>query len=973
MHQNLLNHKSAQFATERDTSSILFEVKKTRAIWDSGLSVPGTNRRGGWRCPPGLAFGGQITDRFGRNCGYGLVRRLGNAMNDLGERMNEGDKKRRERRIAKLGANINQPGMVERAAGRVADALETDKKPARRVRTGNIDAVKPVKPLKPVAPVARVAKGDLKKPVAVDTVSNTPVPAGAPNIGETLNEYKRRKYNEHQKRVREIRQGGGKAGMLRYPEWDKFHGSVIEENWNKNNGIPRARKRVINKPKPKGKIEAAAEPKKPVKPRAPKAKIADAKKEVTAEKPAVKKAAAKKPAAKKPVVKKAKATPPLSRFWGDKLRLSLENNGMFSDAELEQIMKIRKDEEDDIKRTLKNLADRGVDAAEKYQERLNELEQGVISARQFADWKNVFSGGIEEGKDILHSRLTALIEEVQGDNNSIKVDKIVKELILAQKSQIPNIVIANLAKNEKSKPVAKDATNWGDKMLKSLDNDNVLSATNIASLMKRANIEQSIIDATVKKQLDREADAVKQFGMRQKQLEDGLITPSEYEKWVDTFIQDIAPVKDGIKDRLNSFIKEVEDNKDQDEIKRKLERLLTGNRLQVANVVVADLAKKFNAAQQAKKPVESLDSAPSAPKAANAGKNLAKVLRVAGVRKHGKEGKIAVGDGLPPKAGELPVPHIVNSKMTSSEAIAHLKNGGDLAVVPHHLWFQAIQANLKTPNNPNGTWGTLAKKGGNIGDTHIFVKLDANGNKTSSGWVFKAASSEDNLHELMAWNLAGAHGFDIEGAHMDGQIGGRNSVVLPFAQHHIPADWKQIQGNGNNFDKDAIDSLDDKAYPQRVAHYLHNYILNVRDRHTGNGFAKVYAKPSGEKVAHIIPIDQGWAFKKGYNPPASIREYGFDMDSNLLERVKRHLGQIPDKKEQAKQRQAVVDAMDGIIENAQKVMKMDSNEVHKWVKSMYPEGQDVSKTQVARFWTNYNKMVNQLINERADIIAKIGG
>ena len=886
MHQNLLNHKSAQFATERDTSSILFEVKKTRAIWDSGLSVPGTNRRGGWRCPPGLAFGGQITDRFGRNCGYGLVRRLGNAMNDLGERMNEGDKKRRERRIAKLGANINQPGMVERAAGRVADALETDKKPARRVRTGNIDAVKPVKPAKPVA---RAAKGDRKKPVAVDTVSNTPVPAGAPNIGENLNQYKRRKYNEHQKRVREIREGGGKAGMLRYPEWDKFHGSVIEENWNKKNGVPKARKRVVNERKPKDKISTIAVPagapnkdeslsdymtrkfnehqaevrkirenggkaghltrpqwdefhgpiveanwnkkngivaKKPVRPRAPKAKIADAKKQVTAEKPAVKKAAVKKPAVKKPAVKKAAAP----------------------------------------------------------------------------------------------------------------------------------------------KPAVKDETKWGDKILESLDSDDVLSATNIASLMKKANIEQSIIDATVKKQLDREADAAKQFAMRQKQLEDGLISPSEYQKWVDTFIQDIAPVKDGIKDRLNSFIKEVEDNKDQDEIKRKLERLLTGNRLQVANVVVADLAKKFNAAQQAKKPVATVDSAPAKPKAANAGKNLAKVLRVAGVRKHGKEGRIAVGDGLPPKPGELPVPHLVKSKMTSTEAIQHLKNGGDLAVVPHQFWFTAIQANLKTPNNPNGTWATLAKKGGMIGDTFIFVKLDAKGKKTNSGWVFKAASNNDNLHELMAWNLAGAHGFDIEGAHMDGQIGARNSVVLPFAQNHIPSDWKEIKGNGNNFDRDAIDNLDDKAYPQRLAHYLHNYLLDVRDRHTGNGFAKVFAKPSGEKVAHIIPIDQGWAFKKGNNPPANIRGYDFGMDRGLLNGMGLHLMQINDKKEQAKQRKAVIDAMDGIIENAQKVMKMDSDDVYAWVKSMYPEGQDVSEAQVKHFWNSYNKMVKQLTKERNGIV-----
>ena len=35
------------FIIERDRSSIAYEVKRTRAVWDDGLVIPGTNRRGG--------------------------------------------------------------------------------------------------------------------------------------------------------------------------------------------------------------------------------------------------------------------------------------------------------------------------------------------------------------------------------------------------------------------------------------------------------------------------------------------------------------------------------------------------------------------------------------------------------------------------------------------------------------------------------------------------------------------------------------------------------------------------------------------------------------------------------------------------------------------------------------------------------------------------------------------------------------
>jgi hypothetical protein len=67
----------------------------------------------------------------------------------------------------------------------------------------------------------------------VDNVSGTPVPAGAPRAAETLEQYKTRKYNEHQKRVREINDAGGNAGFLRREEWEQFHGPAVEENWNR--------------------------------------------------------------------------------------------------------------------------------------------------------------------------------------------------------------------------------------------------------------------------------------------------------------------------------------------------------------------------------------------------------------------------------------------------------------------------------------------------------------------------------------------------------------------------------------------------------------------------------------------------------------------------------------------------------------------------------------------------------------------
>ncbi len=125
---NTVQYKAAAFISDQTKSSYGYEVKRVRALWDPSLSIPGTDRRGGWRCPTGTRYGGQITDRFGRSCGWGVARRLANAVSDIGERVEGLDDNRRKKRVARRNARmarrLNEGGPVERIAGRVAEGLD---------------------------------------------------------------------------------------------------------------------------------------------------------------------------------------------------------------------------------------------------------------------------------------------------------------------------------------------------------------------------------------------------------------------------------------------------------------------------------------------------------------------------------------------------------------------------------------------------------------------------------------------------------------------------------------------------------------------------------------------------------------------------------------------------------------------------------------------------------------------------------
>ena len=141
--RNVLLFKASSFISDQTQSSFNFEIKGVRALWDPSLSIPGTNRRGGWRCPIGTRYGGQITDRFGRSCGWGVARRIANQISDIGERLEQRDDGKRKRRLDRRNARMARrlggvPGIgrIEGGLRGIADRLEGGNTPKPRVGRG---------------------------------------------------------------------------------------------------------------------------------------------------------------------------------------------------------------------------------------------------------------------------------------------------------------------------------------------------------------------------------------------------------------------------------------------------------------------------------------------------------------------------------------------------------------------------------------------------------------------------------------------------------------------------------------------------------------------------------------------------------------------------------------------------------------------------------------------------------------------
>ena len=120
--QAIIEYKALSFRADNKFSATAFEAKGARALWDPALGPSG-----GWRCPQGSQFGGYITDRFGRGCGGGVLRRVGRALVDAGRGIDKLGEARGARRLGRAADKLNDKpggGRAQRAVGNAANALE---------------------------------------------------------------------------------------------------------------------------------------------------------------------------------------------------------------------------------------------------------------------------------------------------------------------------------------------------------------------------------------------------------------------------------------------------------------------------------------------------------------------------------------------------------------------------------------------------------------------------------------------------------------------------------------------------------------------------------------------------------------------------------------------------------------------------------------------------------------------------------
>lgn len=316
-------------------------------------------------------------------------------------------------------------------------------------------------------------------------------------------------------------------------------------------------------------------------------------------------------------------------------------------------------------------------------------------------------------------------------------------------------------------------------------------------------------------------------------------------------------------------------------------------------------------------------------------------------------------DGIPgPKAIENP-----NIK-TVADAVAFVRSGGSLNEVPNEFWLEAVRQNSdqyeerngvpKRDQNGNLVWTNksdqnrfvrIPKNGGAVGLTEIYLIKDESGNPTQQGWVIKGSGPRDALGEIVGYNFAAAHGVIPEGAGWDGEDQGRIFAVVPHAFNEFSeGDAPVYFPSRGNYDPSAVFGNADWAGPNGepvdaiqaqqayLAHFLHNYLMAVGDRHHGNGITVVR-----DGKLYVFPIDQGWMADGGWNditaggwmdPKQSPQKYlsrNFGMHPSLFDDIRTYQRSLmPEAREQ--HRRAIAEIVDGMIERAEKIANMSDRE-----------------------------------------------
>lgn len=334
---------------------------------------------------------------------------------------------------------------------------------------------------------------------------------------------------------------------------------------------------------------------------------------------------------------------------------------------------------------------------------------------------------------------------------------------------------------------------------------------------------------------------------------------------------------------------------------------------------------------------------------------------------------------------------IVNTKIKNKQdAVKWLDDGNSIDEIPQEFWAYALNMHVNG-NNPNKQYMEIVPDTGAIKTVRIYQALDDDGNPTGQGFVIQYEGGagkfgqrpENNIAEMLGVNLFNALGLNIEPARFDGDDPeGYPIAVVPFAWNRAPEgrvivpqlelsytpdpdDYDETP----NFDPAMFEDLDDKAFPQRLAMLIGNWIIKNPDRHNQNGMGGMV-----DGIPHIVPIDLGWAGDAGWRDQP-LRDYfqsEWAMDYNLFYDIESHFRRLdPDEKE--RQSEAILNMIDGMSEGMRRIVtdgrtKYIENAVSFLSPTTSSEVVAETRRKAAEFWDMINVAYsNQMGNARAYI------
>lgn len=993
--QAALEFKVAVHETRSAFSAVSIQYKRVAAVWDRDLPPSG-----GFRCPPGTRYGGRITDRFGRNCGWGVTRRLANALEgggrNLGERLDarrdrqagnrvrrgaqraERQAERQGRRVARAERRVDRAqerldrarnprarvGTRPRRRDAVADRLDAwadrqvgpkaprAEKPKRNRRSEIADRLDnwadrqagPRRPKEPKTP-KRNRRGEL-----ADRLDNwaerqagprKPKPEKKPKrnrrgeIADRLDRFANRMNNPPERRRRSERaEPDLRKEFMDQHEWeDKKVSDLTDDELNARITDLRTEHRLND-------VEGNEDPHK------------DVRDEVLNE--------------YRDELNKRRRV--------ERSRLAAERRAQEQRQREEEQRRQQEIAEAERKRRAQESLDRRQAAAE---ENIVAPDGEIIdhpeAVARRERYMNNFLNAIDD-EDKLNAQLTDLrrnrdrhLREAQNEMWSDE-KRLRSRQLAAAESDVMDRIEKHLAEREKLPPGERFKADAEREVARLRDQRGIGDRALEGAGFNEIDIQNVIddIDDFIKREELRADDQGKRGAIAAAKLEylraarqkaqEHLVMAREanvkrekarvaVEKIHKKKFDAIKGDREALTAEKNRLEKEIANDRKAAGEGDVIDQRIADGRLQAHQEHMKAIVLRLRQMDREEK-IARGEKVGDRPEVFNRGPERAPDVR---------RGQIADNDGAFPVAKEIVNPNI----QTEAQAIAFVKNGGSLNEVPNKFWLKAVSANSSSrKNDPTTIFYEGGKNGGIIGDTRIFVLRDADGKvgPNAQGWVFKAASEDDNLGEVFGYAVAKAHGLYVEGPGADGfNDRGQQFAVLPHAVNNLP------EGNftfgRQNFDGELL-AQDKDAFPVYVGHAIHDYLLGVIDRHPGNGLV---VQVDGK--AHVLPIDQGWAGRD-----ARDRSFGQYLSGHMGgkgEAAIRNAFRNMKAADRDRVRARMEEAADAIIEQAKIVQAMDAAELKA---AVMPGLDHPDPDKLVRLQKYYSDRLDRLIAERDTIL-----